>query len=120
VTAPLVWLLLSTVGLIASPSATTTAWEGKPLLVVTKPQQPVSGAPMTVLIGVVPKKARTVELLVDTQRVRTTRRPSGLWKASVVAPAPGPATLTVRFTLHGTRYEAQGGIVLVAPAAGAG
>ncbi|MDX6521302.1 MAG: hypothetical protein QOF08_1907, partial [Gaiellales bacterium] len=32
------------------------------------------------------------------------------------APEPGPLTLLVRFTLHGHRYQAQGGVALVVPA----
>jgi hypothetical protein len=119
-TAPLVWLLLTALGIIAPTSASTTAWEGKPLLAVTRPQQPVSGSPMTVIIGVVPRNARKVDVIADETTVHATRRPSGLWQAAIVAPAAGPLSIRVRFTLDGARYEAQGGIVLVAPAAGGG
>jgi hypothetical protein len=119
-TAPLVWLLLTTLGIIAPQTGSTTPWEGKPLLVVTRPQQPVIDSPMTVIIGVVPKRARNVDLVADQAIVPASRRPSGLWQATIVPTTAGPMSLRARFTLNGTRYEAQGGIVLVAPAASGG
>jgi hypothetical protein len=75
---------------------------------------------MIVIIGVVPKRARNVDLVADQAVVPASWRRSGLWQATIVPTTAGPTSLRVRFTLNGTRYEAQGGIVLVAPAAGGG
>ncbi|MDX6591950.1 MAG: hypothetical protein QOJ13_1146 [Gaiellales bacterium] len=119
-TAPLVWLLLTALGIIAPTAPSIEPWEGKPLLVVTRPQQPVTGSPVTVIVAAVPKSAGKVNVVADETIVRAQRRPSGVWQATIVAPAAGPLSLRVRFTLNGTRYEAQGGIVLVAPAASGG
>jgi hypothetical protein len=119
-TAPLVWLLLSALALIAPPPTSVATWERKPLVVLTRPAQPVSGSPMTVVVGVVPKRARNVVVVADDQTARARKRPTGLWEADIVAPAAGPLSLHVRFTLDGTRYEAQGGIVLVAPESSSG
>jgi hypothetical protein len=119
-TAPLVWLLLTALALIAPPPGSATQWEGKPLVVVTHPKQPVSGSQVAVVVGAVPRRARNVQIVADDATAKARRRPTGLWEARILAPAAGPLSIHVRFTLRGTRYEAQGGIVLVAPAASGG
>jgi len=56
VTAPLVWLLLSALAVIAPPAATgPAAWQGAPPVVVARPSQPVSGHAMQVLVAGLPR-----------------------------------------------------------------
>ena len=57
-TAPLVWLLLSALAVIAPPAPTgPAAWQGAPPVVVARPSQPVSGHEMKVLVALLPKSA---------------------------------------------------------------
>ena len=100
-TAPLVWLLLSALAVIAPPAATgPAAWQGAPPVVVARPSQQVSGHAMQVLVA-------------RPQRVRARVVKPGIRRAQLVAPAPGPLTLTVEFTLRGHRYQVAGGVIFV-------
>ena len=113
-TAPLVWLLLSALAVIAPPVATgPAAWQGAPPVVVVQPSQPVSGHEMKVLVARLPKGARDVEVVAAPQRVPARLVKPGIRRALLVAPAPGPLTLTVEFTRHGRRYQVSGGVIFV-------
>ena len=113
-TAPLVWLLLSALAVIAPPAATgPAAWQGPSPVVVARPSQPVSGHAMQVLVARLPKGARDVEVVAAPQRVRARLVKPGIRRAQLVAPAPGPLTLTVEFTLRGRRYQVAGGVIFV-------
>jgi len=114
VTAPLVWLLLSALAVIAPPAATgPAAWQGAPPVVVARPSQPVSGHVMQVLVAHLPRHARDVEVVAAPQRVPARLVKPGIRRAQLVAPAPGPLTLTVEFTLRGRRYQVAGGVIFV-------
>ncbi len=113
-TAPLVWLLLSALAVMAPPAPTgPTAWQGAPPVVVARPSQPASGHLMQVLVAQLPKGARDVEVVAAPQRVPARLVKPGIRRAQLVAPAPGPLTLTVEFTRHGHRYEVAGGVIFV-------
>ena len=113
-TAPLVWLLLSALAVIAPPAPTgPAAWQGAPPVVVAQPSQPVSGHAVKVLVAQLPKDARDVEVVAAPQRVPARLVKPGIRRALLVAPAPGPLTLTVEFTLHGHRYQVAGGVIFV-------
>jgi hypothetical protein len=114
VTAPLVWLLLSTLAVIgpAAPSG-PDAWQGAPPVVVARPSQPASGHLVQVLVAQLPKGARDVEVVAAPQRVPARLVKPGIRHAQLVAPAPGPLTLTVEFALRGHRYEVAGGVIFV-------
>ena len=73
---------------------------------------------MRVLVIGLPKQARDVVLTGAGLPAPTVRRGAGLFRARLTAPAAGPLSLGVRFTLHGHRYEAQVGVVFVVPAPG--
>ena len=113
-TAPLVWLLLSALAVIAPPTPTgPAAWQGAPPVVVARPSQPASGHLVQVLVARLPKGARDVEVVAAPQRVSAHLVKPGIRRAQLVAPAPGPLTLTVEFTRHGHRYEVAGGVIFV-------
>jgi hypothetical protein len=114
VTAPLVWLLLSALAVIAPPAPTgPAAWQGAAPVVVARPSQPVSGHVVKVLVAQLPRQARDVEVVAAPQRVPARLAKPGIRLAQLVAPAPGPFTLTVEFTLRGHRYQVAGGVIFV-------
>jgi hypothetical protein len=115
VTAPLVWLLLSALAVIAPPHPGPVSWQGRDPVVVMSPSQPRTGDLVTVTVAGLPPKARRVRVVAGDQVLTTTRLGSGDRRALLVAPDAGPLTLLVRFRLHGTNYQAQGGIALVLP-----
>jgi hypothetical protein len=115
VTGPLVWLLLSALAVIAPPSPGPVAWQGRDPLIVLSPSQPRTGELVTVTVAGLPPRVRRVRVVAGGQVLTTTRLSSGDRRALLVAPEAGPLTLLVRFTLHGTRYQAQGGVALVLP-----
>jgi hypothetical protein len=113
-TAPLVWLLLSALAVIAPPTASGPAtWQGASPVVVARPSQPVSGHLVQVLVAQLPRRARHVEVVAAPQRVPARLVKPGIRRAQLVAPAPGPLTLTVEFTLRGRRYQVSGGVIFV-------
>ena len=115
-TVPLVWLLLSAIAVLAPPAATgPQVWDGAAPVVVTKPTQPTEGSVVTVGIARVPARARQVLLLADQQTVHPRQVGPGLWRGQLVAPSAGPVTLSVRFTVHGVRYQSAGGVIFVVP-----
>ena len=110
---PLLWLLLATVGLQASPDFAT--WEGRPVLVVTRPASPTPGQQLRLTAAAMPLGARQVVFVLEGRQIPA--RPAGnrLYRATTLAPqAPGPSTLTIRFTVGTVRYEAPGAVVVVA------
>ena len=120
-TAPLVWLLLSAIAVLAPPAAAgPKVWNGPAPVVVTKPSQPVEGSQVGVAVARVPAGSRRVLVLADQVPVPTRRVGQGLWRGRLLAPAAGPVTLSVRFTLHGIRYQAAGGVIFVVPDTGVG
>ena len=114
-TGPLVWLLLSALAVIAPPSPGPVAWQGRDPLIVMSPSQPRTGELVTVTVAGLPHRAGRVRVVAGGQVLTTERLSSGDRRALLVAPEAGPLTLLVRFTLHGTRYQAQGGVALVLP-----
>jgi hypothetical protein len=115
-TAPLAWLLLSALALLApSPGHGPTPWNGRPLAVVTSPSQPQLGTTLTVVVALLPRRAHDVVAVAGGRRARVRRLPSGARRARLPLAVEGPLTVTVRFTLHGTRYAAPGGVVFVVP-----
>ena len=113
-TAPLVWLLLSALAVIAPPAATgPAAWQGAAPVVVARPSQPVSGHAVQVLVARLPRHVRDVQVVAAPQRVPARLVNHGIRRAQLVAPAPGPLTLTVEFTLRGHRYQVAGGVIFV-------
>jgi hypothetical protein len=113
-TAPLVWLLLSALAVIAPPTSTgPAAWQGAAPVVVARPSTPVSGHAVQVLVARLPRHVRDVEVVAAPQRVPARLVKPGIRRAQLVAPAPGPLTLTVEFTLHGHRYQVAGGVIFV-------
>jgi hypothetical protein len=114
---PLVWLLLSALAVIAPPQPGPVAWQGRAPLIVTHPSQPTSGELVIVTVAGLPAKATRVRVVAGDQVLPTNRLGSGDRRALLVAPDAGPLTLLVRFHLHGTSYQAQGGVTLVLPSA---
>ena len=114
-TGPLAWLLLSALALLAPPSHGPTQWTGRPLAVAASPSQPKEGTRVHVVIALLPAAAHNV--LVEGGGNRAAARPTGsnLRRASLPTGTPGPLELSVRFTLHGTRYTAPGGVIFVVP-----
>lgn len=112
-TAPLAWLLLSTLALLAPPAHGPSEWTGKPLAVVTSPSQPTEGTTLTVVVALLPAQARDVVVAGGGRHTRARLLHAGVRRARLVMPAAGPLTLTVRFTLDGKRYTAPGGVVFV-------
>jgi len=82
-------------------------------VIMARPSQPVSGHAMQVLVAALPTGARDVEVVAAPQRVRARVVKPGIRRAQLVAPAPGPLTLTVEFTLRGHRYQVAGGVIFV-------
>jgi hypothetical protein len=114
VTAPLVWLLLSALAVIAPPTPTgPTAWQGAPPVVVARPSQPVTGHRVAVLVAQLPAAARAVQVVAAPQRIPARPVKPGIRRAVLIAPAPGPLTLNVEFTLRGRRYQVSGGVIFV-------
>jgi hypothetical protein len=120
VTAPLVWLLLSALAVIAPPPSGPTQWQGRSPVVVTRPSQPTSGQKITVVVGQLPAAARNVVVVADVQRAPAVRVSPEFHRASLVAPAPGPLSLSIRFTVRHHRYSAQGGVLFVVPSTSSG
>lgn len=114
-TAALAWLLLSTLALLAPPAHGQAEWTGRPLAVVTSPSQPTEGTKLTVVVALLPAGARDVVVAGGGRHTRARLLHSGVRRARLLTPAAGPLTLTVRFTLHGKRYAAPGGVVFVVP-----
>lgn len=116
-TSPLVWLLLSALALI-SPHGTPgpAPWHGRQPVILWQPSQPTSGQQMVVTVAGLPARAQRVRVVAGDQVLATQALSSGDRRALLVAPLSGPLTLLVRFTLHGHRYQAQGGVALVVPA----
>ena len=112
-TAPLVWLLLSALAVIAPPATGPAAWQGAAPVVVARPSQPVSGHALQVLVARLPRHVRDVQVVAAPQRVPARLVEPGIRRAQLVAPAPGPLTLTVEFTLRGHRYQVAGGVIFV-------
>jgi hypothetical protein len=118
-TAPLAWLLLSALALITpAQSHGPATWTGRAPALVAHPSQPVSGQTMTVLVVGLPRRAAHVDLTGTGLHVGMTRTGGGPRRATLQAPAAGPLSLGVRFTLHGRRYQAQVGVILVVPGSG--
>jgi hypothetical protein len=114
--APLVWLLLSAIAVLAPQAASgPKQWDGPAPVVVTRPSQPVEGSAVTIGVARVPARARRVLVVADDQVVPTHRVGRGLWRGQLTAPTAGPVTLRVRFTVHGTRYQTAGGVIFVVP-----
>ena len=116
-TSPLVWLLLSALALL-SPHGTSgpAPWHGQQPVILWQPSQPTSGQQMVVTVAGLPAGAQRVRVVAGDQVLTTRALSSGDRRALLVAPQAGPLTLLVRFTLHGHRYQAQGGVALVVPA----
>ena len=114
-TGPLAWLLISALALLAPPTHGPTQWTGRPLAVVASPAQPKAGSRVRVAIALIPAGARNV--VVEGGGSRAVARPDRgtVRHASLPAGSPGPLELSVRFTLHGVRYSAPGGVIFVVP-----
>ena len=118
-TAPLSWLLLAALALVAPVQQHGPAtWTGRAPALVTHPSQPVSGQTMTVLVVGLPRRAAEVDLTGAGPRIHMTRTAGADRRATLPAPAAGPLSLGVRFTLRGRRYQAQVGVVFVVPGQG--
>ena len=110
---PLLWLLLAALGLQTSPEF--AAWEGKPVLVVTRPASPTPGQQLRLTAAAMPRGARQVVFVIEDRQIPARRAGERLYRATASAPqAPGPSTLTIRFTVGKVRYEAPGAVVVVA------
>lgn len=116
-TSPLVWLLLTALALISPQSTAGPApWHGRQPVILWQPSEPTSGQHMVVTVAGLPSHAQRVRVVAGDQVLTTRALSSGDRRALLVAPVAGPLTLLVRFTLHGHRYQAQGGVALVIPA----
>jgi hypothetical protein len=115
-TSPLVWLLLSALALISPQTTGPAPWQGRQPVILWQPSEPTSGQHMVVTVAGLPARAQHVQVVAGDQVLTTRALSSGDRRALLVAPAPGPLTLLVRFTLRSHRYQAQGGVVLVIPA----
>jgi hypothetical protein len=110
----LLWLLAASFG-VTHPDV--ASWQGRAPVLLVRPAQPTAGDLMTVAVARMPARARSVQLdmggrLLSPQRVDRTS-----YRATLAAPSlPGPVSITIRFTVGGTRYEAPGSVVVVAPA----
>ena len=114
-TVPLVWLLLSAIAVLAPPAATgPQVWDGAAPVVVTNPTQPPRAAWSPSALAASPPRP-PVLLLADQQSVHPRQVGPGLWRGQLVAPSAGPVTLSVRFTVHGSRYQSAGGVIFVVP-----
>jgi len=114
-TGPLAWLLISALALLAPPAHGPMTWTGRPLAVAASPSQPKSGTRVHVAIALLPRGAHDV--VVEGGGARAAARAAGpnVARASLPTGAPGPLELSVRFTLHGVRYTAPGGVIFVVP-----
>ena len=111
--APLLWLMLSALGLLHPAEPGVRTWQGAPPVVVTTPTTPTAGDTFTVAIGALPHRAHTVEVEAATIRYAA-HRSKGLWVASFQPQTQGgPLELTVLFSVGDRRYRAPGGVVLV-------
>ena len=112
--APLLWLLLAALGI--TPGQQVHVWDGRPPVVVIRPSEPRAGTPLSVTVAALPARARNVEIVLDGEMFPARREGRGLFRAQPAAPeAPGPATVSVRFSVGDRRFEAPGGVVVVAP-----
>jgi hypothetical protein len=110
----LLWLLAAAFG-VTHPDL--TVWQGRAPVVLVRPSQPNAGTVMTVAIARMPRRARAVEIDAGGDLVSPERLDGTSYRTTLVAPdLPGPMSITIRFTLDGTRYEAPGSVVVVAPA----
>ncbi len=114
-TGPLAWLLLSALALLAPPNHGPARWNGRPIAVVTAPSHPTEGKRVHVVIALLPRGARHVVVAGGGRHALARPDGDGVRKASLITPPAGPLVLTVRFTLHGKRYTAPGGVVFVVP-----
>ena len=113
--APLLWLLLSSLGLLHPTTAGVHAWEGRAPVVVTQPSEPTAGDFVTVRVAGLPRKAGQVAVVAATDRYPATRK-GALWSTSFQPRTEGgPLNLSVRFVVNGRRYSAPGGVVFVKP-----
>ena len=113
--APLLWLLLSSLGLLHPASTGVQTWEGRAPVVVTRPSEPTAGDTVTVGIAGLPRKARKVAVIAATQRYPAARNGT-LWQTSFQPRTEGgPLNLSVRFVVGGREYSAPGGVVFVKP-----
>ncbi|HEX2587185.1 MAG TPA: hypothetical protein VHL51_02880 [Gaiellales bacterium] len=114
-TAPLAWLLISALALLAPPSHGPVPWTGRPLAVAASPSQPKADTRVRVAIALLPRGATNV--VVEGGGADATARPAAgnVRVARLPTGAPGPLELSVRFTLHGVRYTAPGGVIFVVP-----
>jgi hypothetical protein len=117
VISPLLWLLLSALGLLQPATGRVHTWQGAPPVIITQPSRPTAGKLLTVAVGGLPRRARAVT--VEAATVRYPAHHTGVvWKAVFQPPTQGgPIELTVTFTLAGMHYSTAGGVVLVAPQA---
>jgi hypothetical protein len=114
-TGPLAWLLLSALALLAPHSHSPEQWTGRPLAVVASPPRPKEGTRVHVVIAFLPRASRDVVVEGGGHHAVARRSGASLRRASLPSGTPGPLQLSVRFTLHGTRYTAPGGVVFVVP-----
>ena len=77
--APLLWLLLSSLGLLHPASTGVHTWEGRAPVVVTHPSEPTAGDIVTVGIAGLPLKARKVAVVAATSRYPAARHGT-LWE----------------------------------------
>jgi len=110
VNAALVWLLVATLS-VTSPHP----WAGPSPLVATSPGKPIAHAVMTVAASGMPTAVTSASVLTGSQERPMRRVSHAIYRASFLAPAPGPLTLTVRFWRRGVLYEVPGGTILVQP-----
>jgi hypothetical protein len=116
-TAPLSWLLLSALALLAPTPHGPAIWTGSTPAVFSRPSQPVSGHPLTLVVAGLPHGARRVVITGIAGRLPAQRTAPGIFRARLdAAPAPGPLSLGVRFALRGRRYQSTVGVLFVVPA----
>jgi len=115
VIAPLLWLLLSSLGLMQPTAPGVKSWDGKPPIVITRPTEPIAGDIITAVVAKVPRKSLSVAVVAATETYPA-RRAGGLWQTSFQPKTEGgPLNLSVRFTVGKQRYSAPGGVVFIKP-----
>jgi hypothetical protein len=115
VIAPLLWLLLSSLGLLHPTPTGVHTWEGRAPVVVTHPSQPTAGDIVTVGIAGLPARAKRVAVVAATDRYPATHNGT-LWETSFQPHTEGgPLNLSVRFMVGDRQYLAPGGVVFVKP-----
>jgi hypothetical protein len=115
VIAPLLWLLLSSLGLLHPTTTGVRSWEGRAPVVVTRPSEPTAGETVTVGVGRLPRTATDVAVVAATDRYPAKRK-GALWVSDFQPRTEGgPLNLSVRFTVGGREYSAPGGVVFVKP-----